>query len=237
MNIKHSAGSIRNSLFLILLISYFNTVKSRNIDYTNPVGKPLFGFSFNNSWTKIVGSNLDYQYVSKPSLGMHLRSEYYFKPWLGLGIAAGIQQRGSIFKTPDYDQSLGNPDSTYRHRIRFNCLDVPVYLILKSPKDLFKGVRPSLQLGINWHRNFQSRDVFISVEDGFHNKFDASDMYYVNAKPSFQGALGFDINAGTCLFQLQFIYNKGTNNVYNSPTFNGKTGYNSLLGIQFSVLY
>lgn len=222
---------------ILFLFAFQSELQARNIDYNNPVGKPLFGISFNNSWSSFTGSNLPQKYFYKPSLGSHLRCEYYIKPYLGFGIAAGIQQRGAGIKTPDLDQSLGNPDSTNRHRIRINTIDVPLYLIIKSPKDLFKGVKPSLQIGINWNRNFKTTDIFYSVEDGFHNRTNATNDYYRNAQPSLHAALGFDINAGTNLFQLQFIYNKGSNNVYNSVAFGNSVAKSSLFGVQLSILY
>lgn len=220
---------------MVLLLQM--NVNARDINYNNPVKKPLLGISFNNSWSNFMGSNLPEKYFYKPSLGTHLRFEYYFKSYLGLGLGAGIQQRGAGIKTPDLDQSLGNPDSTNRHRIRMNTFDVPFYLILKSPKDLIKGVKPALQIGLNWNRNFKTTDIFYSIEDGFHNKKDVTADYYANAPFSLYSALSFDINAGTNLFQVQLFYNKGMNSVYNPSVFGNAMAKSSLFGLQLSILY
>lgn len=200
--------------------------------------KFIFGLAMNNSWTTITGNNQGSKYFYKPSLGTHLKVEYYFRPYLGLGIAAGFQQRGTGIFTEDLDQSLGNPDSAHRHRLRFNTLDFPFYIALRTPKDIFKGARLSLNIGGNFHRNFKTTDIFYSVEDGFHNRQNLTADFYKNSGISLYTAIGLDINAGSTLFQTQIIFNPGLNNVYNNPSVYGiSVGKNRLFGLQLSFMY
>jgi hypothetical protein len=76
------------------------------------------------------------------------------------------------------------------------------------------------------------------VEDGFHNKQDLSTEYYRNSGLSLYAALGAEIDAGSCLFQVQMLYNAGGGNVFNSKTmFGSANGRNKLIGIQIGFVY
>ena len=143
-----------------------------------------------------------------------------------------FQQRGAGIINPDKVKELGNPDSTYRERLRFNHVQVPISLILRT-KDLIKGIRLSGAFSLVPIINFESSDVFNSIEDGYHVITPVSDQYQKNDLLS-QFSVGPDINAGNTILRIHFVYSKGTNNVYSTGA--GKS-YNESMGVQISWLF
>lgn len=235
--------TFRTFLFISLMILSFSSPGQEKMNFNQEkepdeiIPKPFnkkfhWGISSNTYFTTIVGDNLPKTYFSKPSLGIDLRAEYFFKPSIGLGVGVGFQQRGAGVINPDKVKELGNPDSTYRERLRFNHVQVPISLILRT-KDLIKGIRLSGAFSLVPIINFESSDVFNSVEDGNHvitavsNQYQKSDLLY-------QFSVGPDINAGSTILRVHFVYAKGTNNVYSTGA--GK-GYNESMGIQISWLF
>ena len=171
----------------------------------------------------------------KPSIGFTIMTEYYFRPFIGVGVGVGMQQRGTGIINPDKSGgSFSNPwlvgkngvqgdrDSTYRERLRFNSFDIPVSLLLKTPKEIIKGVKLSASIGALFVISDYVNDVFLSVEDGFHKEKDLTDSYNLN-DVGLQLSLGPEINVGTTRLQVHFIYAKGTSNVF-------KKGPNSIFG-------
>ncbi len=188
-----------------------------------------------------TGQNLDLsnsnakQLFLKPSIGFNIRAEYYVRPFIGIGIGVGLQQRGTGIINPDNSGgSFSNPwvvnqkgvqgdrDSTYRERLRFNSVDIPVSLLLRTPKDIIKGVKLSASAGALFVISDYVNDVFLSVEDGFHKEKDLTDSYNLN-DVGLQFSVGPEIDIGATVFQLHFIYAKGTDNVF-------KKGSNSIFG-------
>lgn len=104
--------------------------------------------------------------------------EYYPWPWLGMGTGLGYTSRGPGKINPDLDQSLGNPDSTYREHYYFRTMDVPFYVALRSPSFNQNRCRLSTRIGGGFSRNFKSTYMFHSVEDGFHDYKDMKDDFY-----------------------------------------------------------
>lgn len=195
--------------------------------------KFYWGFAFVNAWTSISNSS-DYFY--KPSLGGGLRMDYYFTKSLGLSAGFNFQQRGTGILTPDTEKSLGNADSTYRLRVRFNCLDFPLAVVYRSPKGIFggKGVRLFLSAGTTPQFNFQSNRVFISAEDGFHDVQDQSKDYYV-FDTTLDASAGFLISAGnSSTFLVDFLAQFGGLNAYRNSDLSGK---NRLFGIRMAWLF
>jgi Outer membrane protein beta-barrel domain len=192
-----------------------------------------WGMSANTYFTTIAGNNLPRTYFSKPSLGFDMRAEYFFKPYVGVGLGIGFQQRGAGIINPDNVKELGNPDSTYRERLRFNTIQVPISLLLRTSKDIIKGIRLSGTFGLVPMINFESSDVFNSVEDGNHVITPVSDQYQKNDL-LYQFSIGPDINAGNTIFRIHLVYSKGTSNVYSTDV---RTGYNESLGVQVMWLF
>jgi hypothetical protein len=57
-------------------------------------------------------------------------------------------------------------------------------------------------------------DIFISVEDGYHFDQVVTQDYLTNDL-AYQLSLGADMNAaGGTIFQVHFVYTKGTKNIY-----------------------
>jgi len=190
-----------------------------------------WGLAYHQYWGTIQGSNLPKKYFSKPCFGVSLRTEYYPFSILGVGVGFGIQQRGAGIRNEDhYGGSFThpwepnyNPDSTYRERLRMNTIEVPLTLLLRTPKDVFKGVRLSASAGVVWIRNNYVKDYWHSPEDGFHTIIDVSSDY-IKKDFGYQLSFGADINAAeSCILQFHLVYGRGTRNVYNTGPGDGKT--------------
>lgn len=184
---------------------------------------------------KVPGTGQPKTHFWKPSIGFNIRAEYYPLPFIGIGVGVGLQQRGTGIINPDVSGgSFSNPwvvgkngvqgdrDSTYRERLRFNSIEVPVTVLLKTPKEVIKGVHLSASAGVVFVTSDYVNDVFLSVEDGFHKEKDLTDSYNSNDL-GLQFSLGPEISAGSTILQVHLVYSKGTNNVY-------KKGANSIFG-------
>ena len=207
-----------------------------------------WGVSFNMYWSKLVGDQLPVPYYGKPSLGFNIRAEYYFASFLGVGLGVGYQQRGSGIINPDNSGGAfshpwvvnkygtqGDPDSTYLEKLRFNSIEVPLTILLRTPKDLIRGIRPSAGVGLIYIYNIRSNDVFQSVIDGFHKDNAVTDAYIRNDL-GYQLSLGADIDAGGngTMFQLHFVYTEGLGNVYAIGQGNG---HQITYGVRLSCLF
>ncbi|NBP69955.1 MAG: hypothetical protein EBR30_18945 [Cytophagia bacterium] len=192
--------------------------------------KLRFGLSWNQYWGTIKGSNLPEEYFAKPCVGASLRVEYYPLSFIGIGAGFGVQQRGAGIINQDLSggsfthpwEGINDPDSTYRERLRMNTIEVPITLLLRTPKDIIKGVRLSGAIGVVFIKNDYVKNFFHVPEDGFHVIADVSNDY-VASDLGYQASLGFDIDAAeSCVFQVQALYTKGTKNIYKTGTGNGQ---------------
>ena len=190
-----------------------------------------WGIGYHQYWGTITGSNLPKEYFAKPCFGASLRAEFYPFSFIGVGAGFGVQQRGAGIKNQDnYGGSFTHPwepnydiDSTYRERLRMNTIEVPLSLLLRTPKDVVKGVRLSGAIGIVWVYNDYVKDFWHKPEDGFHTIIDVGDDYIKNDL-AYQLSFGADINAAeSCIFQFHLVYTKGTENVYKTGSGNGQT--------------
>jgi hypothetical protein len=202
---------------------------------TTPFDKKFHaGISLNNYWTTLTGPTLAREYFTKPSIGFNLRAEYYFTAYAGIGIGLGYQQYGMGIINQDKVHSLGNPDSTYRERTRFHTLEVPISLVIRTPKDVIHGIRLSGSVGIVPLMVFKATDIFNSVEDGNHLITPVNDQYLTNDLLT-QFTLGPEIDSGgTGLFQIHFVYSHGTRNVYRQGQ---GEAYNHSMGIRIAWLW
>ncbi len=201
------------------------------------------GISGNQYWGNIKGKNLARDYFGKPCLGSNIRAEYYPLSFIGIGAGFGIQQRGAgIINTDVSGGSFTHPwelpqfngDSTYRERLRFNTLEVPVTLLLRTPKDVIRGVRLSAAAGIALVHTTRVNDIFLSVEDGYHLDQIVTRDYVKNDVP-IQLSFGTDISmAGVSIFQFHLVYTKGTKNVYAAGQGDGRL---ETYGFRLSWLY
>ncbi len=204
--------------------------------------KLRFGVSWNQYWGTIKGSNLPKEYVAKPCVGASLRAEFYPLSFIGVGVGFGVQQRGAGIINPDnYGDPFTHPwkpnydpDSTYRQRLRMNTIEIPVTLLLRTPKDIIKGVRLSGAAGIVWIKNDYVKEFWHRPEDGFHTIIDVEDDY-IKQDLGYQLSLGADINcASQSVFQVHFIYTKGTNNIYKTASGDGRV---ETYGFRLAWLY
>ncbi len=198
--------------------------------------KLYWGITFNNSWTTIKGDNLPNTYFWKPSVGASAKVEYFFHKNFGVIVGIQYQQKGSGIITPDLNKTLGDPDSTYRARIKLHALEVPIAVIVRSG-EVIKNTRFQGSVGIAPMHNFKSKFVQYSVEDGFHVLELQNDRYY-KSDLSITASAGIDINAGNaCLFQIHFYGTWGTKNVYNSDFYANANGKTCVLGLKLGWMF
>lgn len=189
-----------------------------------------WGISWNQYWGTIKGDNLPEEYFAKPCVGASLRAEYYPLSFIGIGAGFGVQQRGAGILNEDKSggsfthpwEGPYDPDSTYRERLRMNTIEVPITLLLRTPMDVIKGVRLSAAAGVVWIKNDYVKNFFHVPEDGFHVVADVTKDYTSNDL-GYQVSLGADIDAaGSCVFQVQALYSKGTKNIYKTTSGDGR---------------
>lgn len=186
-----------------------------------------WGFSYNFLWGTIVGDDLPDNYFVKPNVGFNVRAEYYPVSFLGLGAGFGYQQRGAGiynvdvtgggFSHPWVDPVFGDrgdPDSTHLERLRFKTWELPVTILLRTPKDVFKDIRLSGAVGIVWIHTTLVNDVFMDIVGGMHDNEYITNQYQKNML-GYQVSFGADINAGDSnVFQVHLVYNKTMKNIY-----------------------
>jgi hypothetical protein len=205
--------------------------------------KLRFGLSWNQYWGTIKGSNLPKEYFAKPCVGASLRAEYYPLSFVGIGVGFGVQQRGAgiinedktggTFSHPWFGTQDNTEDSTYRQRLRMNTIEVPVTLLLRTPRDVIKGVRLTGAAGIVWIKNDYVKDFWHKPEDGFHTIINVEDDY-IKQDLGYQASVGADIDAGQSVFQVHFVYTKGTKNIYTTGSGDGRV---ETYGFRVSWLY
>lgn len=229
-------------VFIVLLLTgMVSTVQAQNqLDTTAAKSrwdkKFYWGVTFNNSWATIKGENLPNEYFWKPSVGASFKTEYYFHKNVGLLVGAQYQQKGSGIITKDNVGTLGDPDSTYRARIKLHALEVPIAIVLRSG-EVVRNTRFHGSAGIAPMINFQSKFVQYSAEDGFHFIENQNSRYYKNDL-ALTVAAGIDINAGnSSIFQIHFYGTWGTKNAYNPDVFPDANGKTRVIGMKLGWMF
>lgn len=235
---------MKNLLFLLLwalsLPLYGQEAPSKSVaPKGSSMNRPwIWGAHFQAAWNGVTGSQLPGTFFYKPGVAGALLMEYYPWSWVGFGTGLGYTSRGPGKINPDLDQSLGNPDSTYREHYYFRTMDVPFYVALRSPSFNQNRCRLSTRIGGGLSRNFKSTYMFHSVEDGFHDYRDMTNDFY---KTDFftHVSAGLDLNSGSqTLFQVHVYWQKGQKNIYRADgALHGFTGYNQAFGLQLSFFY
>lgn len=206
------------------------------------------GVALNMYWSSVLGNDLPEKYFWKPSLGGVLQARYNFKEWIGVSAGVGFQQSGGGIINQDVTGGAfshpwivnkfgtrGDPDSTYLQKLRFNNIDIPVLLELRTPKDVLQpGWRLSGSVGVNMMNTLKVNKIWQSIVDGFHDDHYVTQNY--NLKDlGIMAAIGMDIDSGTGqMFQVQFVWMKGTRNIYKVDPGNGHVSY---MGMKFIFYY
>lgn len=200
--------------------------------------KIRFGVTFHQTWTNFVGSNQPYDYFAKPSIGGGVDFNYFFSKNIGIGVGFAYQQRGAGIYTLDLVKGLGDPDSTHRHRLRTNCLDLPVRLLLRANKGVAKGTRWSGSVGFIVSGIVKTGSVFHSIEDGFHLEENWSKDYAkFDVGPTLSWGLDFNA-AEAALFQIQLYGYFGFINPYSNKTmFGNARSFNLMVGLRAAALF
>lgn len=176
--------------------------------------KIIWGFTFTQSWSTLSGSDLPKTYFAKPSVGLLASVEYFPKSFIGVSAGFGFMQRGAGMQnvfTP------GLADSTYRERLRFSTFELPLSVILRTPKYLLRGMRLSASAGIVPVLMYAAYDTKVSIEPNISNldkSTDVSDNYFKNDL-ALQFSAGPEIDmASKQVIKIHFYYSQGTANVY-----------------------
>jgi hypothetical protein len=219
-----------------VLICFSQENKSRtNLEKNMFLKEELLGFSFNNSWVGFY--DLKDSTFLKPGLGLHADYNYFFNENWGMAIQAGIQMRGTGIITPDYDNSVGNPDSTGRLRHNIKSWEVPVVFYYRANKEIIKNSRMIFGLGIipMYHRKVLRK--WYSVDDGFHTPISYKENFHAIDFPIRLSA-GLDVNApGGNLFRGSLIMDLGIKNNFKNPITGSRSSRHFLLGIQLTFLF
>lgn len=198
--------------------------------------KLYWGGTFNTSWVTVKGNNLPDEYFKRPTTAYSLRMEYFFHKNVGLSLGVQYQQKGAGIITPDFVKDLGDPDSTYRARIKLKGLEIPILIILRSG-EVIKNTRFQGSLGIAPLINMQSKFVQYSVEDGFHVIEIQNDRYY-KSDFAFTASGGLNINAGNaCIFQIHLYGTWGTKNVFNADFYPNASGKTKVFGLKLGWMF
>ena len=176
-------------------------------------------------------------------MGFNIRAEYYPLPFLGVGAGIGYQQRGAGIINPDnYGGSFAHPwvkpnpqdtDSTHAEKLRVNSIELPLTLLLRTPKDVIKGIRLSAEAGVIWIHNVRTNNIWLDVVGGNHEDHFVTDMY-VKDDFGYQLSFGPDINAGSTVFQVHAVYTRGMKNVYAAGQGDGRQ---TTIGLRVAWLF
>ena len=200
--------------------------------------KIIAGIAYQQYWSTLRGSSLPENYFSKPSLGFSVSVEYYPLSFIGIGAGAGYQQRGAgILHSNTLPVTASNPDSTYRERLRFNTVEFPISLFIRTPRDIVKGLRLGGSIAIVPMVNLYSRDVFLEVEPNVRDTDRVRDVSssYFKKDTAYQLSFGPEIDSGgSGIIKVHFLYSRGTTNVFKTAQ---GTGHNQTMGLRMSVLF
>lgn len=194
-----------------------------------------WGFSYSNVWTDL--RNLGQPTYFKPSLGAHMLFEYMITDYIGFSAGVGYQQRGAGLKLQNHISGPEINDSTYRMRLRQHSLDLPLALVLKTPKKWLPGFQVSLLLGIEPHWLFRgSTYMYYAIED-----FNLTTLYtsrFRRFEAPFYAGIGVDINVGPdATFRLHAVTNQGFVGLYQRPGQTAHTGRTEMYGLRLAVMF
>lgn len=232
--------------FLFILLAFFSVTQLQaQLRDTFPEEHPemferkfRFGATFQLTWTNVLGSQQPFDYFAKPSQGGGIEFNYFFSKNWGIGAGLSYQQRGAGIYTPDLVKEIGDPDSTHRHRLRMNCIDLPVWLLVRLNKGVSKGTRWSGSIGGVLSYIPRTGSIFHSIEDGFH-KMENWSKDFSKWDVGVTLSWGLDFNAAeAALFRFHVYSSFGFVNPYRNTTlFGNARGFNLMAGIKLSAMF
>lgn len=192
-----------------------------------------WGFTYTQGWSTIEGSSLEADYYTKPSIGAGFSAEYFPKSFIGIGLGVAYQQRGAGVRA---SQTSGLPDTANNIRLRFNTVEVPVSITLRTPMDIVRGVRLSGSLAYMPVFNLSSKEVFNVLVPSIRDENVVQDVSssYFKSDAAYQFSIGPEFLSGTGIFRVHFFSSKGSTNVYKTGA---GTGQNHLSGIKLTVIF
>lgn len=223
---------------LVFILLGVNNLFSQVQEKSKPIAlfekKLVYGFAVNNSWSNY--RDLKDSSFYRPSLGIHLKTDFFFTESIGITLGFGVQQRGMGIYTPDLDKSIGNPDSTGRLRYKCTTLDLPIQLVYRHKEEVFKNGRLIAGFGITPSYMYKAQRIWKSVDDGFHEPRVITGNYSKIDVP-LRASLGLDINTGSTLFRVQLVGELGFKKIYTNSITGAKSSQNTLIGIDLSFLF
>jgi hypothetical protein len=212
--------------------------------------KLIFGVYGNIGLSNITNAGGDsIKRQSKPSMGGGIQVEYYPIRWLGISVGVGVQQKGSIYRTPfsGNTDSLNNAvrnvpvttDVRINNRLKLSAIEMPIMLHFRTPKEIARNLRLSAAIGIIPTYNFR---MVYSVSD--------IDVVHTNLKQNivpwdlnYTVSLGPEISVGSSSIIRLHVFGKwGTVNTYRNiaqnSAFSGFSGgKNNYYGCSLSLLF
>lgn len=192
---------------------------------------------FGQYFSTIKETNAPVEYFTKPSIGGGAMA--FYKPFKFVSISAGVrfQQQGAGIKTPDRVVVEGEPDSTYRTRLRVFTFGIPIELNVHGPQ-IFRGTYLSAGMGAVYSMVYGSTLIYHSVEDGFHERTDMKQAFTPNSwELTFNG--GFDFRVpGSAELRVHYVYGTSNTSVYaDEGSFAGRAGQFHYHGIRLMTVF
>jgi hypothetical protein len=197
----------------------------------------MWALHFGQYFSTFKETNAPVDYFTKPSIGGG--AMVFYRPFNLLSIGAGVrfQQQGAGIKVPDLVAVEGEPDSTYRTRLRVSTFGIPVELNVHGPK-IFRGTYLSAGVGAVYTMLYGSTLIYHSVEDGFHERTDMKDAFHPNSLELTFNA-GFDFRVpGSVELRVHYVQGSSTSNIYSGEgDFADRSGLFFYQGIRLMAVF
>jgi hypothetical protein len=200
-------------------------------------GHFMWALHFGQYFSTFKETNAPVDYFTKPSIGGG--AMVYYRPFNFVSIGAGVrfQQQGAGIKVPDLVAVEGEPDSTYRTRLRVSTFGIPVELNVHGPK-ICRGTYLSAGVGAVYSIVHGSTLIYHSVEDGFHERTDMKDAFLPNSLELTFNA-GFDFRVpGSVELRVHYVQGSSTSNIYSGEgDFANRSGLFFYQGIRLMTVF
>ena len=193
------------------------------------------GLTFTQGFTSIEDASRN-DYFVKPSLSGGATLSFNPIQWVSLTSGITHEQHGAGILLNDDVGGIGNPDSTYRTRLRLNTWGIPMFLTVRTP-ELFDKTRISASYGMTYQRLDRATKVFHSVEDGFHQVEEYTE-FFVPGFWTTSWSMGLEIEVpGSAVLQIHYVASRSRQNVYQGGPFGSATGILVCHGLKLSTVF
>lgn len=193
------------------------------------------GLTFTQGFTSIEDASRN-DYFVKPSLSGGATLSFNPIQWVSLTSGITHEQHGAGILLNDDVGGIGNPDSTYRTRLRLNTWGIPMFLTVRTP-ELFDKTRISASYGMTYQRLARATKVFHSIEDGFHQVEEYTE-FFVPGFWTTSWSMGLEIEVpGSAVLQIHYVASRSRQNVYQGGPFGSATGILVCHGLKLSTVF